>query len=266
MQSTLFVAMALAILPAAVTAKSVFAHIVMGNTAAHDVALWTKDISLAKAAGIDAFVLNMGFSDPNIPPQVANAFSAAEAAGSDFKLFFAFDYLGGGKPWPAGPSDDFTQSVGGMLNKYKDSSAYFKVDGAPFASTFQGINNFNDWAPGGAIRSQVGNIYFVPNWDGAGLQAVQGAQDNIQGFFPWGMWPVGATNMTTGNDLYWKNGLPGKSVMMGVSPWFFHSATGDLAPWVWRGDDLWADRWAETFEVNPDFVQYVSIPFLNFKC
>ncbi|EHK98101.1 putative Glucan endo-1,3-alpha-glucosidase agn1 [Glarea lozoyensis 74030] len=245
MQYIFSIALALATLPAAINAKSVFAHIVMGNTAAHDVTLWTKDITLAKEAGIDAFVLNMGFGDSNIPPQVANAFSAAEAAG-------------GGKPWPAGPSGEFSQSVMGILEKYKESPAYFKVENKPFVSTFQGIDNMGDWAPGGTIRSAVGDVFFVPNWDGTGLEKVQAAKDSIEGFFPWGMWPTGASNMTTDNDLHWKNGLEGKSFMMGVSPWFFHSGAGDLKPWVWRGDDLWADRWAQTLEVNPDFVQIVT--------
>lgn len=45
--------------------------------------------------------------------------------------------------------------------------------------------------------------------------------------------------------------------MMGVSPWFFHSASRGLG-WVWRGDDLWADRWAHVLEVKPMFVQIVT--------
>jgi len=44
--------------------------------------------------------------------------------------------------------------------------------------------------------------------------------------------------------------------MMGVSPWFFHSASGGQ-DWVWNGDTLWPDRWAETLSVQPDFVEYV---------
>lgn len=73
--------------------KNVFAHVVVGNTAAHDVGNWTQDIKLASQAGIDAFVLNIAYPDSNIPGQVANAFQAAEQAGSNFKLFFSFDYL-----------------------------------------------------------------------------------------------------------------------------------------------------------------------------
>lgn len=59
MHLSALLSVALAALPSVVSAKSVFAHIVVGNTAAHDVAAWTNDITLAKNAGIDAFVLNM---------------------------------------------------------------------------------------------------------------------------------------------------------------------------------------------------------------
>lgn len=72
--------------------KNVFAHVVVGNTAAHTVDTWARDIKLASGAGIDAFVLNIAYPDTNIPQQVENAFKAAEN-GTDFKLFFSFDYL-----------------------------------------------------------------------------------------------------------------------------------------------------------------------------
>lgn len=111
--------------------KSVFAHVIVGNTAAHNVETWNRDIGLASQAGIDAFVLNMGYGDGNIAPQVANAFQAAEQWRGKFDLFFAFDYLGGGAPWPA-------EAVIELLNQYKDSPAYFKVDEKPLVSTFEG--------------------------------------------------------------------------------------------------------------------------------
>lgn len=73
--------------------QNVFAHVVVGNTAAHTVDSWANDIKLASSAGVDAFVLNVAYPDTNTPQQVSNAFQAAEQAGSDFKLFFSFDYL-----------------------------------------------------------------------------------------------------------------------------------------------------------------------------
>lgn len=79
------------------------------------------------------------------------------------------------------------------------------------------------------------------------------------------MWPDGATNMTDSADLEWISAIGSdKTYLMGVSPWFFHSSSPGL-DWVWRGDDLWADRWQEVYSVEPDFVEYVS-DRLFFSC
>ncbi|KAI7972723.1 hypothetical protein EIK77_009186 [Talaromyces pinophilus] len=72
------------------------------------------------------------------------------------------------------------------------------------------------------------------------------------------MWPAGAADMTDEPDLEWVNAIgSGKTYMMGVSPWFFHSASGGT-DWVWRGDDLWADRWNQVMSVQPQFVEVVT--------
>ena len=166
------------------SAKSVFAHVVVGNTGSHDTTTWAQDITLAKAAGIDAFVLNIAYPDPNTPKQVANAFAAAQAPNSTFKLFFAFDYLGGGKPWPAdGGTADTPSSVVSYLLKYQNNPAYFCYNNASFVSTFEGKDNAQDWAPGGAIRSKVGPVHFVPNWNSVGQTGIGAQLNNIEGFF-----------------------------------------------------------------------------------
>jgi glucan endo-1,3-alpha-glucosidase len=252
----LFSALAVAnsLLPT-ISAHSVFAHVVVGNTASHNTTTWASDISLAKASGIDAFALNIAYPDSNTPIQVANAFEAAEAAGGSFKLFFSFDYLGGGQPWPGGSgAADPPNSVVSYLLKYKGSSAYFNYQNAPFASTFEGHSNAEDWAPGRTIRSAVGNVYFVPNYNSLGQSGITAQLNNIQGFFSWDMWPNGAQNETDAIDKSWQQATPGKTYMMGVSPWFFRSASGGT-DWVWRGDDLWANRWAQTLDVKPEFVE-----------
>lgn len=234
MQFTSSVLTALTLLLPVVSAqKYVFAHVVVGDTAAHTQDTWTTDITAAKDAAIDAFILNIGYGDTNTPIQVANAFAAAEAAGSSFKLAFSFDYLGGTGPWPATGDS----SVASYLNQYASSSAYFHYGGGAFVSTFEGTGNVGDWAQGGAIRSAVGSIYFVPSWTSLGTSGITADLDNIEGFFSWNIWPDGATNMTDAADQSWKAALPGKTYMMGVSPWFFHSASGGT-DWVWRGDDL----------------------------
>ena len=192
------------------------------------------DIALAQAAAIDAFMLDIAYGDPNVPIQVSNAFAAAEAAGSNFKLAFSFDYLGGTGPWPASGND----SVVSYLSEYTSSSAYFYYDDSAFASTFEGTSNIGDWAQGGTIRSAISSsIYFVPDYTSLGPSGITPYLDDIEGAFSWNIWPDGATNITDASDLQWVEALPGKSYMMGVSPWFFHSASGGT-DWVWRGDDL----------------------------
>lgn len=195
----------------------------------------------------------MGYPDSNVPTQVANAFAAAStfaANGGSFKLFFMFDYLGGGEVWPATGDN----SVVSYLQEYKDTGYYFEYNSLPLVSTFEGTGNTADWAQGGSIRSAV-PVYFVPDWSSMGTSGIVNYLDTIDGFFNWGMWPVGASNMTDSLDKQYQTAIGSdKSYMMGVSPWFFHSASGGK-DWVWRGDDLWADRWAETLDVQPQFVE-----------
>lgn len=100
--------------------------------------------------------------------QVSNAFTAANnLAGqlsSDFKLFFSFDYLGGGTPWTSG-------DIVNVLNSYGKNGAHFQVDGKPMVSTFEGTRNedINSW-PGirSSVSGTIGDIYFVPDWDSKG--------------------------------------------------------------------------------------------------
>lgn len=157
--------------------KLVFAHVVVGDTAAHNQSTWENDITLAADAGIDAFALNGGYPDTNVPTQIANAFAACESLNKGFKLFFSFDYLGGGQPWPATGDN----SVVGLLTKYTSSSCYQTYNDLPFVSTFEGTDNIDDWAPGGTIRSGAGDVYFVPDWSSLGSSGIGAHLDNIQG-------------------------------------------------------------------------------------
>ncbi|KAI9742873.1 MAG: hypothetical protein M1818_003602 [Claussenomyces sp. TS43310] len=241
---------AAALLPALSAAqKYVFAHVVVGDTAAHTTSTWENDITLAHDAGIDAFALNIVSSDPNSSPQVANAFSAAESLNNGFKLFFSFDYS---VTWSA-------SDVASYLNQYKGSAAYFTYGSSnlPFASTFEGPDSSGDWSQGGAIRGSVGDLFFVPDYTSVGPSGIADKLADIDGFFSWNAWPAGAADMTDSPDLAWQAAINPKPYMMGVAPWFFHSASGGT-DWVWRGDDLWADRWNQTLQVQPEFVEIIT--------
>ena len=105
---------------------------------------------------------------------------------SGFKLFFSFDYLGGGQPWPA-TGDAAPYSVAYFMNTYKTSPHYFLYNGVLFASTFEGIGSIGDWAQGGVIRNAVGSVYFVPDWTSLGTGGIGANLAHIEGFFNWDM-------------------------------------------------------------------------------
>jgi hypothetical protein len=46
--------------------------------------------------------------------------------------------------------------------------------------------------------------------------------------------------------------------MMPVSPWFYTNLPGFTKNWLWRGDDLWFDRWQEVLYVQPEWVEIIS--------
>ncbi|KAL8803053.1 MAG: hypothetical protein Q9182_003423 [Xanthomendoza sp. 2 TL-2023] len=180
--------------------KSVFAHHIVGlllphltsNTAAYGPSDWQNDISLAKAAGIDAFVLNIAAQTDYNNVQIANAYSAAESL--QFKLFFSFDYAAQG-PWQ--PS-----AVIALLQQYANSAAQMKVHGASLVSTFEGPDSSNDWR---AIRAAL-PIFFLPDWTSVGPDAFRTSKlDVTDGAFSWDAWPQGAKDKTDASDKAWKS-------------------------------------------------------------
>ena len=235
---TLIIAAVLATATKFALAQSVFAHVIVGNNGAYTVSNWESDIKLASSKGIDAFALNIAPPlEGTVSAQSALAFQAAENVGNGFKLFFSFDYLGSGTPWA-------TDDIVSLLNQYGGKGAYFKYEGKPFVSTFEGPSN-SDVSQWSTIRQAVsGGIYFVPDWTSEG----PGYESQLyDGAFSWDMWPTGPHAMTTTEDKAWQSSLQpsGKSYMMGVSPWFYTNLPAYNKAWVWRGDSLWFDRWQQ---------------------
>lgn len=78
-----------------VSAKAVFAHFMLSNTLEFSTAEYAHEISVAQAAGLDAFAVNMGANDPSSDiGRLRLLFDAAESA--NFKIMFSFDYAGNG--------------------------------------------------------------------------------------------------------------------------------------------------------------------------
>jgi hypothetical protein len=234
-----------------VQAKSVFAHFMVSNTGDYTLADWTDDMRLAMEAKIDAFAMNMAYNETTSGASLDMAFAAAESLG--FQLFFSFDYAGNGA-WPQSAVID-------MLTRHSGSKAYFRRGGQPLVSTFEGSDNAADWKN---IKAATG-CYFVPDWSSIGAESAV-ALGVADGLFNWAAWPVGKRKMNTFVDASYLQFLNGKTYMMPVSPWFFTNMPGYNKNWLWRGDDLWFDRWQQVHGIQlqmnvtdqPEFVQIIS--------
>lgn len=207
----------------------------------------------------------------------------------DFKLLISFDYLGGtAGPWT--PAD-----IELILKAYGPKKSYFKVDGKPFVSTFEGTTSdqVNAW-PGirSALQASVGEIYLVPCWTSLGptgfdASLVDGACKSLLIVISsiikkerkkktpifyhlsltvtvppvsWDMWPNGPTDVNTLSDQTWQTTMKSssKTFMMGVSPWFYTNLPQYHKAWVWRGDNAWSLRWNQTLTLLPQFVEIVT--------
>ncbi|KAF2004631.1 carbohydrate-binding module family 24 protein [Amniculicola lignicola CBS 123094] len=239
---------ALALLgPTAVSAKSVFAHFMVCNTANFTETDWRTQIGLTQTAKIDAFALNMAKDEATTKAQLPSAFTAAEAL--QFKLFFSFDYAGNG--------DWNKATVTGMVNQRRASAAYFKYNSKPSVSSFGGPASGADWKN---IKTAIG-CYFIPGWPSLGAKtALEVAGGVADGLFSWDAWPSGSRSMITYPDASYFNFLSSKKYMALVSPWFYTNLPGYEKNWPWRGDSFWVDRWNHLIsgEFQPEFFQIIS--------
>ncbi|KAI8158327.1 Mutanase [Colletotrichum sp. SAR 10_70] len=194
----------------------------------------------------------MAHGEPINDESLQQAFEAAKS--ENFKLMFSFDYAGRG-PWPK-------ETVINLLKNYASQAEYFKhSDGKPLVSTFEGPGNAGDWKD---IKKQVG-CFFIPDWSSKGARPALELADRVaDGLFNWAAWPWGANDMDTYVDAsyfqYLKpDGSGGKPYMMPVSPWFYTNMPGFKKNWLWRGDDLWHDRWIQVVYNQPESAAEVSV-------
>ncbi|KAI3118779.1 CAZyme family GH71 [Penicillium roqueforti] len=216
-----------------VQAAAVFAHFMLMNAENYTVTDWQTDIQAALDAHINAFALNM-----------------AAAYDKHFLLFFSFDYAGNG-PWKAG-------DVAALLEQYTASTAYYLYKGQYIVSTFEGPAHAEDWID---LKQQY-NVFFVPDWSSIGAKPASQLGGGVaDALFSWAGWPWGPQDMDTYTDAsYYQylNESGSKPYMMAVSPWFFTNLPGYDKNWLWRGDDLWYDRWVEVLYNQPEFVEIIS--------
>ncbi|GKT51600.1 mutanase Pc12g07500 [Colletotrichum spaethianum] len=224
--------------------KAVFAHFMVGNTEHYGDADFSREISLAQQAHIDAFALNFAYGEKTNDLSLPVIFNVANRLG--FKLFFSFDYAGNGS-WP---QSDVIQ----LIERYASEPSYFRHEGTkPLVSTFEGPKAADDW---NLIKERTG-CFFMPSWSSLGAKKAlrPGVAD---GLFSWAGWPEGANSMDTVIDQSYREFLDGKPYMMPVSPWFYTNLPGYNKNWLWRGDNLWYERWVTVFDLQPEYVQIIS--------
>ncbi|OHF01937.1 mutanase [Colletotrichum orchidophilum] len=232
--------------------KLVFCHFMIGIVGARSSpSEYDADMQNAKAAGIDAFALNIGV-DPYSDAQLDLAYQSAANNGMKVFISFDFNWYGTGE----------ATRVGQMIAKYGSRPAQLMVDGKAFASSFAG-----DGLDVGAMRSAAGiPVFWAPNFhpeSGTDFSVLDGALN-------WLGWPNNGNNKAPdarGNvsvqqgDATYIAALRGKPYIAPVSPWF-STHFGPEVPysknWVFPSDTLWYDRWQQILSLQPRFLEIVT--------
>lgn len=174
---------------------------------------YDADMQKAKAAGIDAFALNIGL-DTYTEKQLDFAYKSA--ADNGFKVFISFDY----NYYTTGSEG----AAASLIKKYGAQASQLKVDNKIFVSTFNGNQEPAKTLNAPALKAAAGDIFLVPNFQ------PKGSLDGIDGAFNWMAWPnnganrapTAAVNLTVEmGDTDYKNWLGSKPYMAPVSPWFY---------------------------------------------
>ncbi|KAI0086496.1 glycoside hydrolase [Irpex rosettiformis] len=185
--------------------KFVVAHHMVGNTYPYTQDDWSADIEQAHAAGIDGFALNIG-TDEWQPKQVASAYAAAQASGTDFKLFFSFDM----SVIPCASPDD-AATLRNYIKTYANHPNQLKYNGRSFASTFAGENckfgqdtAVNGWKTQFVQHPELSGenaVYFVPSFfiDPATFKDYSGVMHGAFNFNSG--WPISLTTQSANSDL-----------------------------------------------------------------
>ncbi|KAL5358736.1 glycosyl hydrolase family 71-domain-containing protein [Aspergillus floccosus] len=232
--------------------RLVFAHFMIGITSNRNSAAdYDADMKNAKAAGIDAFALNIGV-DPYTDQQLQLAYQSA--ANNDMKVFISFDF----NWWHTSQA---TQ-VGQKIAQYAKLPAQLMVDNKVFVSSFAG-----DGLDVAAMRSAAGvPVFFAPNFH----PEMGTDMGPVDGLLNWMAWPNNGNNkaptpghnvsVQAGDDAYVK-ALGGKPYVAPASPWFFTHFGPEVSyskNWAFPSDLLWYNRWNDLLKLGPRFVEIVT--------
>ncbi|KAI0774388.1 glycoside hydrolase [Fomes fomentarius] len=246
--------------------KGVFAHYIVGSFG--DTSQAVKDVTDAKAMGLDAFALNV--QQPNAEFTATAVKWLFDAANSnEFKLFFSFDLNAIDQPSTFLP----------LFRQYQGNSAYYRHENRPFVSTFNGgaktfgaanpnagwQQQFKDVLSGGGV-----NPFFVPDFDdftGAAGNAYDASffqnYPVVDGVFSWeSAWPQeseGLVNVSSAKDQTSLQAAraAGKLYMMPLSSVQFKHIDGGQN-WYRRGELNLPLRIQQVLALQPDFVEIVT--------
>ncbi|CAI6334123.1 unnamed protein product [Periconia digitata] len=231
--------------------KLVFAHFMMGTQAARTSSKdYDADMQQAKAAGIDAFALNIGLDDYT---EKQLDFAYQSAADNDFKVFISFDY----NYYTTGSE----AAVASLIKKYGGKPSQLIYNNKIYVSTFNGNQEPAKTLNAPALKAAAGDIYLCPNF------MPKGSSEGIDCAFNWAAWPnnganrapTSAVNLTVEmGDTDYKNWLGSKAYMAPVSPWFFTDFDQYDKHWVFPGDLLWHSRWNNILSSAPQFVEIIT--------
>ncbi|OCF33259.1 hypothetical protein I316_05000 [Kwoniella heveanensis BCC8398] len=243
--------------PSSSSAHSVWAHHMVGNTYPYGQADWSKDISVASAAGIDGFALNIGQESWQVD-RSKDAYSAAGSSG--FKLFLSLDMTS----LQCSSSSDGDNLVS-IVKQFASLPAQAQHEGKVLVSTFAG----SDCSFGGSTWQEAFfdkltnagvNIFFVPSVFSD--PSTFASNTWMDGELNWNSgWPMGGSDLDTSSDEKYIAALGDKEYMAAVSPFFFthFPVSGWNKNWIYRSDNwLYATRW-ESLIAMRDKVKSVEI-------
>ncbi|KAF5984809.1 putative mutanase (glucan endo-1,3-alpha-glucosidase) [Fusarium bulbicola] len=231
--------------------RLVFAHFMVGIVGNRQSSTdYDDDMKRAKAAGIDAFALNIG-TDDYTDAQLDYAYDSANRNG--MKVFISFDF----HFWSTGDA----AAVGQKVKKYADRPGQLRIDNRVFVSSFAGDN-----LDANAVRSASGsNIFFVPNFTPWG-----GSTNGIDGALNWMGWPNDGNNKApkdgksvsvADGDKSYTEWLGNKKYMAPISPWFFTHYGPEVdwsKNWVFPSGSLIFDRWNEVIQKGFPMVEILT--------
>jgi len=224
--------------------KYVFMHHIVGNTYPYTQQDWASDIQQIQAMGVDAIALNLG-SDSWELSQVAKAYAAAQALGTNFKLFISFDFTA---------MSCTLSNIVNIANTYRNHPNQFKYNGQTFISSYEGACLGNaGWQ---SLKAQT-NGYVMPFI--SGLEGKFNQWPALDSWYCWGCaWPQGDYDKNTADDQYYISQL-GSRYAATISGWQYTHFS--YKNWYLRGDDwLINSRWNELFSMRNEltFVEMIT--------